>query len=82
MSEVAGCAMAGARTITTTSGPGTLRAMENFPQWSGTRIPCQLILMARGINSPLTIQPDNLEVSLYARNWLSDLVCRKCSRTI
>ena len=63
MSEVAGCAMAGARTITTTSGPGTLRAMENFPMWSGTRIPCQLVLMARGINSPLTIQPDNLEVS-------------------
>jgi len=62
MSEVAGCAMAGARTITTTSGPGTLRAMENFSQWSGTRIACQLILMARGINSPLTIQPDNLEV--------------------
>ncbi len=63
MSEVQGCAMAGARTVTTTSGPGTLRAMENFPTWSGTRIPCQLILMARGINSPLTIQPDNLEVS-------------------
>ena len=62
MSEVAGCSMAGARTVTTTSGPGTLRAMENFAQWSGTRIPCQLILMARGINSPLTIQPDNLEV--------------------
>ncbi|MFP4333373.1 MAG: transketolase C-terminal domain-containing protein, partial [Campylobacterales bacterium] len=52
----------GARTITTTSGPGTLRAMENFAMWSGTRIPVQLILMARGINSPLTIQPDNLEV--------------------
>ncbi len=63
MSEVAGCAMAGARVVTTTSGPGTLRAMENFPMWSGTRIPVQLILMARGINSPLTIQPDNLEVS-------------------
>jgi len=63
MSEVAGCAMAGARTVTTTSGPGTLRAMENFPMWSGTRIPVQLILMARGINSPLTIQPDNLEVT-------------------
>jgi len=62
MSEVAGCAMAGARTITTTSGPGTLRAMENFSQWSGTRAAMQLILMARGINSPLTIQPDNLEV--------------------
>lgn len=31
MSELAGCAMAGARCITTTSGPGTLRAMENFP---------------------------------------------------
>jgi len=62
MSEVAGCSMAGARTITTTSGPGTLRAMENFAQWSGTRAAMQLVLMARGINSPLTIQPDNLEV--------------------
>jgi pyruvate ferredoxin oxidoreductase alpha subunit len=62
MSEVAGCSMAGARTVTTTSGPGTLRAMENFAQWSGTRAPMQLCLMARGINSPLTIQPDNLEV--------------------
>ena len=62
MSEVAGCSMAGARTITTTSGPGTLRAMENFAMWSGTRAPMQLVLMARGINSPLTIQPDNLEV--------------------
>jgi pyruvate ferredoxin oxidoreductase alpha subunit len=62
MSEVAGCSMAGARTITTTSGPGTLRAMENFSQWSGTRAAMQLCLMARGINSPLTIQPDNLEV--------------------
>ena len=62
MSEVAGCSMAGARTITTTSGPGTLRAMENFAMWSGTRAPMQLCLMARGINSPLTIQPDNLEV--------------------
>jgi len=63
MSEVAGCAMAGVRVITTTSGPGTLRAIENFPMWSGTRMPTQLILMARGINSPLTIQPDNLEVA-------------------
>ncbi|MGC9187834.1 MAG: transketolase C-terminal domain-containing protein [Sulfurihydrogenibium sp.] len=62
MSEVAGCAMAGARTITTTSGPGTLRAFENFPMWAGTRIPVQLVLMARGVNAPLTIQPDNLEV--------------------
>ncbi|MDQ7037843.1 MAG: transketolase C-terminal domain-containing protein [Aquificota bacterium] len=63
MSEIAGCAMAGARTITTTSGPGTLRAMENFPMWAGSRLPIQLVLMARGINSPLSIQPDNLEVS-------------------
>ncbi len=63
MSEIAGCAMAGARTITTTSGPGTLRAMENFPMWAGSRLPIQLVLMARGVNSPLTIQPDNLEVS-------------------
>ena len=63
MSELAGCAMAGARSITTTSGPGTLRAMENFPMWAGSRLPIQLVLMARGINSPLSIQPDNLEVS-------------------
>lgn len=63
MSEIAGCAMAGARAITTTSGPGTLRAMENFPMWAGSRLPIQLVLMARGVNSPLTIQPDNLEVS-------------------
>ena len=63
MSELAGCALAGGRTITTTSGPGTLRAMENFPMWAGTRIPVQLVLMARGVNSPLSIQPDNLEVS-------------------
>ena len=63
MSEVAGCSMAGARTITTTSGPGTLRAMENFPMWSGTRAAMQLVLMARGVNAPLTIQPDNLEIS-------------------
>ncbi len=63
MSEVAGCSMAGARTITTTSGPGTLRAMENFPMWAGSRLPIQLVLMARGVNSPLSIQPDNLEVS-------------------
>ena len=63
MSEVAGCSMAGARTITTTSGPGTLRAMENFPMWAGSRLPVQLVLMARGVNAPLTIQPDNLEIS-------------------
>ena len=63
MSEVAGAAIAGGRTITTTSGPGTLRAMENFPMWAGTRIPAQLVLMARGVNAPLTIQPDNLEVA-------------------
>ena len=63
MSEIAGCAMAGARCITTTSGPGTMRAMEVFPMWAGSRLPIQLVLMARGINSPLSIQPDNLEIS-------------------
>ncbi len=63
MSEVAGCSMAGARTVTTTSGPGTLRAMENFPMWAGSRLPIQLVLMARGVNTPLSIQPDNLEIS-------------------
>ncbi len=62
MSECAGGAFGGARVFTTTAGPGTMRAMENFPMWSGARLPIEMIVTCRGINSPLTIQPDTLEM--------------------
>jgi len=64
MSECAGAAFGGARVFTTTSGPGTLRAYENFPMWSGARLPILLCLMVRGINSPLSIQPDTIEIGM------------------
>ena len=63
MSECAGAAFGGARVFTTTAGPGTMRAMENFPMWAGARLPIQVIVTCRGINSPLSIQPDTLEIS-------------------
>ncbi len=63
MSECAGAAFGGARVFTTTAGPGTMRAMENFPMWAGSRLPIQCIVTCRGINSPLSIQPDTLEIS-------------------
>lgn len=63
MSECAGAAFGGARVFTTTAGPGTMRAMENFPMWAGSRLPIQMIVTCRGINSPLSIQPDTLEIS-------------------
>ena len=62
MSQVAGAAMAGVRTFTATCGPGTLRAIENFPMWAGSRMPIVMAFMTRGINAPLTIQPDTIEM--------------------
>jgi pyruvate ferredoxin oxidoreductase alpha subunit len=67
MSAISGAAMAGVRTFTATSGPGTLRAFEMFPTWAGARLPVVCAFMCRGINSPLTIQPDNIEMG-----WLMD----------
>ncbi|MFQ5598200.1 MAG: transketolase C-terminal domain-containing protein [Nitrospiria bacterium] len=64
MSECAGASFGGARVFTTTSGPGTLRAYENFPMWVGSRLPVMLNMMVRGVNSPLSIQPDTLEIGL------------------
>ncbi|MFQ5780964.1 MAG: transketolase C-terminal domain-containing protein [Nitrospiria bacterium] len=64
MSECAGASFGGARVFTTTSGPGTLRAYENFPMWVGSRLPILLNMMVRGVNSPLSIQPDTLEIGL------------------
>ncbi len=63
MSQVAGAAMAGVRTFTATCGPGTLRAFENFPMWVGSRLPVVMAFMTRGVNAPLTIQPDTIEMS-------------------
>lgn len=62
MSQCAGAAFGGARVFTTTAGPGTLRAFENFPMWAGSRLPIQVCVTCRGINSPLSIQPDTMEI--------------------
>jgi pyruvate ferredoxin oxidoreductase alpha subunit len=62
MGQCAGAAFGGHRVFTTTAGPGTLRAMENFPMWAGARLPIQVCVTCRGINSPLSIQPDTLEM--------------------
>lgn len=63
MSEVAGASMGGVRVFTATGGPGTLRAFEMFSTWSGARLPIVCAFLTRGLNSPLTIQPDNLEMA-------------------
>lgn len=63
MSSVAGAAMGGVRVFTATGGPGTLRAFEAFPTWAGARLPVVCAFMTRGINSPLTIQPDTIEMA-------------------
>ncbi|MFQ5443745.1 MAG: transketolase C-terminal domain-containing protein [Nitrospinales bacterium] len=62
MGQCAGAAFGGARVFTTTAGPGTMRAFENFPMWSGARLPIQVCVTCRGINTPLSIQPDTLEI--------------------
>jgi len=62
MGQCAGASFGGHRVFTTTAGPGTLRAMENFPMWAGARLPIQVCVTCRGINSPLSIQPDTLEM--------------------
>jgi pyruvate ferredoxin oxidoreductase alpha subunit len=63
MSAVAGAAMGGVRVFTATGGPGTLRAFEVFPTWAGARLPIVCAFMTRGVNSPLTIQPDTIEMA-------------------
>lgn len=63
MSAVAGSAMGGVRVFTATGGPGTLRAFEMFSTWAGARLPVVCGFMTRGVNSPLTIQPDTIEMA-------------------
>ncbi len=62
MSAIAGASMGGVRVFTATGGPGTLRAFEMFPTWAGARLPIVCAFYCRGINSPLTIQPDTIEI--------------------
>jgi len=63
MAAVAGASMGGVRVFTATGGPGTLRAFEMFSTWAGARLPIVCAFMTRGVNSPLTIQPDTIEMA-------------------
>jgi len=63
MAAIHGAALGGGRVFTATSGPGTLRAMEMFPVWAGSRQPIVSAFMCRGISLPPSIQPENIEMS-------------------
>ncbi len=63
MAAVHGAALGGGRVFTATSGPGTLRAMEMFPVWAGSRQPVVCAFMCRGVSLPPSIQPENIEMS-------------------
>ncbi len=63
MSALGGASRGGVRALTATSGPGLMRGMETISSWPGARIPLVLMNMCRVINTPLAIQPDNIEIS-------------------
>ncbi|MGC8649947.1 MAG: ferredoxin oxidoreductase [Hydrogenobaculum sp.] len=63
MSAIAGAVRGGARAFTATSGPGLLRGLEAIASWPGHRIPAVLGVLTRVVNAPLSIQPDNVEIS-------------------
>lgn len=62
-SAIAGAARGGVRVFTATSGPGLLRGLEAIASWPGHRIPAVLGVLTRVVNAPLSIQPDNVEIS-------------------
>jgi len=64
MAAIHGAALGGGRVFTATSGPGTLRAMEMFPVWAGSRQPIVSAFMCRGVSLPPSIQPENIEMSM------------------
>lgn len=64
MAAIHGAALGGGRVFTATSGPGTLRAMEMFPVWAGSRQPIVCAFMCRGVSLPPSIQPENIEMSM------------------
>ena len=63
MSAISGASRAGVRALTATSGPGLMRGMEAISSWPGARTPIIMLNMCRVINTPLAIQPDNIEMS-------------------
>ncbi len=63
MAAIHGASLGGGRVFTATSGPGTLRAMEMFPVWAGSRQPIVCAFMCRGISLPPSIQPENIEMA-------------------
>ena len=63
MSAISGASRAGVRSLTATSGPGLMRGMEAIASWPGARTPIIMLNMCRVINTPLAIQPDNIEMS-------------------
>lgn len=70
MAAVGGASRAGVRVLTATSGPGLLRGMEGISSWPGARTPLVLLNMCRVINTPLAIQPDNIEMSFMLNTGL------------
>lgn len=64
MAAVHGASLGGGRVFTATSGPGTLRAMEMFPVWAGSRQPVVCAFMCRGVSLPPSIQPENIEMAM------------------
>jgi len=64
MAAVHGASLGGGRVFTATSGPGTLRAMEMFPVWAGSRQPIVCAFMCRGVSLPPSIQPENIEMAM------------------
>ena len=64
MAAVHGASLGGGRVFTATSGPGTLRAMEMFPVWAGSRQPIVCAFMCRGVSLPPSIQPENIEMGM------------------
>ncbi len=63
MAAIHGAALGGGRVFTATCGPGTLRAMEMFPVWAGSRQPIVCAFMCRGVSLPPSIQPENIEMA-------------------
>lgn len=64
MASIHGASLGGGRVFTSTSGPGTLRAMEMFPVWAGARQPIVCAFVCRGLSLPPSIQPENIEMGM------------------
>lgn len=70
MSAIGGASRAGVRALTATAGPGLLRGTEAIASWPGARLSLVLMIMCRVINTPLAIQPDNVELSFLLNNGM------------